>query len=119
MPQETSSIFWLAFISPGAIFPLMILFLWIDPSRYKAYLPLYAAGKIIGIFSILVWIAVSRRLTMSGVFGHYLVIDLVFLCGDLFALAAIFLISINIRQLSNKTTLAAIDTPDTEDKQCE
>ena len=112
LPQ-TSVIPWLAFTAPGAMFPLMTLFLWIDFSRFKTYLPLYIAGKCIGIFSILGWSIVSRRFTMfEGLTGFYLIIDLVFLSGDLLALAAALLIFRNMQKTTGNPA------PNMEDIQC-
>ena len=101
MPEK-SSLFWLAFTTPGVLFPLMALFLWFDISRYKVFIPLFIAGKCVGIFSLLGWVVFLKNLTMIG-----FIPELVFLCGDLFALVVILYIS----RITNKTVL--------EDKQCE
>jgi hypothetical protein len=101
---KTSAIPWLAFTAPGAIFPLMTLFLWIDYSRYKPYMPLYFAGKCIAIFSILGWSIVSRRFTMfKEMSGYYLIIDFLFLSGDLLAFAAALLIFKNMQKITVNT----------------
>jgi hypothetical protein len=95
------------------MFPLMALFLWVDFSRYKPYMPLYIAGKCIGIFSILGWSIVSRRFTMfQELAGFYLIIDLLFLCGDLLALAAALLIFRNMQKITGNTV------QDMEEIQC-
>ena len=110
MPEK-SSLFWLAFTSPGVLFPLMALFLWFDIYRYKAFIPLFIAGKCIGIFSLLGWAVFFKNLTIvKGFFG--VIPELVFLSGDLFALAAILCIYKSIR-ITNKPATAQ------EDKQCE
>jgi hypothetical protein len=112
---ETGAIPWLAFASAGALFPLMALFLWLDISRYKAFLPLYIAGKCIGIVSLLGWSVVSGHFTIiDGFAGVYIIAELVFLVGDLFALAAVLLIFNFMQKLLNKPILTEIDTPDTE-----
>jgi formate hydrogenlyase subunit 3/multisubunit Na+/H+ antiporter MnhD subunit len=36
-----------------ALFPLMAFFIYLDSTRFKVYIPLFTAGKFIGIFSIL------------------------------------------------------------------
>nr|AGS51821.1 hypothetical protein [uncultured bacterium contig00053] len=114
MPEK-SSIPWLAFIAPGALFPLMALFLWLDILYYKAFIPLFIAGKCIGIFSLLIWSLISRQLTMIEGFAGYLIIpEMIFLCGDLFALAAILFIYRSM-QIVNKPLAATAETPDTED----
>jgi len=72
---------WMALTAPHALFPIMTLFLWLDASRYKNYLPLYIAGKSIGIAVFLGWSIISGRFTILQWMG-----------GDLFALgAALFL----------------------------
>lgn len=95
-------------ISPSAIFPLMALFIWIDNSRYRAYMPLFAAGKCVGIFSLLVWIIFSGFIKAKA--GSPF-LELLLLSGDLLAAAAILLI---IKD-ANKTT----KTQNLEEKQCE
>ena len=83
----------LAYTAPGVLFPLMALFIWLNPVRYRTYLPLFAAGKCIGISAILGWSIVSGQVTMIGrVFGTAVFAELVFICGDLLALAAVLLI---------------------------
>jgi len=96
--------------APGALFPLMALFLWLDTERYKEYLPLFAAGKGIGIFTLLGWFIVSQKVTMIGSFhGIAIIAELLLLSGDLFALAAVFLIIKDVRNLDTAV-------PDMEDK---
>jgi hypothetical protein len=96
--------------APGALFPLMALFLWLDTERYKEYLPLFAAGKGIGIFTLLGWFIVSQKVTMIGCFhGIAIIAELLLLSGDLFALAAVFLIIKDVRNLDTAV-------PDMEDK---
>ena len=80
------------FAAPTVLFPLMALFLWLDTPRYRVYLPLFAAGKCIGVFSLLGWFIISRQLTIPA--GHFsaAVTELIILSCDLFALAAILFI---------------------------
>ncbi|MCL2209070.1 MAG: hypothetical protein FWC19_01715 [Treponema sp.] len=105
----TSAVPWLAIASPGALFPLMSLFLWIDIIRYKAYLPLYLAGKYIGIFTIIIFSLISRRLTVINVSSDSIILtELFFLCGDILAAAGIHVIN---RKLHKIETAA-------EEKQC-
>jgi hypothetical protein len=49
----------LLYVVPNALFPLMTCFLWLDLERYTAYLPLYMAGKVIGVVAIAGWYIVS------------------------------------------------------------
>jgi FtsH-binding integral membrane protein len=73
----------LILIMSGALFPLMALFIWLNTNRYKAYLPLFLAGKCIGAFTLLIWFIVSKQDT---------IIESFVLSGDLFSLAAVLLI---------------------------
>ncbi|MDR1839570.1 MAG: hypothetical protein LBQ93_08340 [Treponema sp.] len=109
---ETIGIPWLVFTASGVMFPLMALFLWLDVYRYKAYLPLFIAGKCIGIFSLLVWTVVSGRFARVF-YDVHVIVDFVFLSGDLLALAAVLLILKDTQKYTKKPL------PDTEDKQCE
>jgi len=100
-----SAIPWLAFASPGALFTLMTIFIWINISRYYVYLPLYIAGKCIGIFILLGFSIISRRFTIiNGYSGDLVIAELIFLCGDLLALAGAFLIYRNVYELQDTET---------------
>ena len=115
-----SAIPWLAFASPGALFPLMALFLWLDIFRYKAYLPLYIAGKCIGIFLLLGFSIVSGGFTIINEFrGANVYAEFIFLSGDLLAFAGILFIFMNRHKFLEKPAFTAVNTPDTEEKQCE
>ena len=46
---------YIVYISSNALFPLMILFVWLRPGEYRNYITLYKAGKIIGVVSFYVW----------------------------------------------------------------
>jgi hypothetical protein len=54
-PEGTMSFPWLALISPGALFLLMVVFWRIDMSRYALFRPLYLAGKILSILTVVFW----------------------------------------------------------------
>lgn len=61
---NTSTASWfpyLVYVVPNALFPLMGFFLLIRPQEYKAYIPLYLAGKIIVIVSIFGWTIFSFK----------------------------------------------------------
>lgn len=112
---RTSNVPWMIFSAPGILFPLMALFIWLDTSRYRAYIPLFITGKCIGIFTLLSWSVVFGRVTFVGLFSdYYMVAELVFLSGDLLALATVVLI---YRYGQNSTGRPkAVDTPDMEGK---
>ena len=96
--QSANPVFSLSivFAAPGAIFPLMALFLWLDISRYSVYLPLFAAGKSISI------VLLAGYTVASGRFSTF---ELLFLSGDILALAAIILLLNNIRKLTEVPVL--------------
>jgi len=79
------------FVIPGAVFPLMALFIWIDIDRYRAYLPLFTAGKCVSLFSLLIW-CIFQSFTKANVF-HQAGAEWMLLFGDLFAMTGILLIN--------------------------
>jgi len=84
--------------APGALFPLMALFIWLDTERYKEYPPLFLAGKSIGIFLLLGWFIIFRQVTMIGsIFGFAVYAEGILLCGDLISLGAVLLIGRDIK----------------------
>jgi hypothetical protein len=62
-PVENNNVFfpYLVYLSANALFPMMALFVWLKPEEYRAYLNLYAAGKIIGMVSFFAWEIFSPR----------------------------------------------------------
>jgi len=86
--------------APGALFPLMALFIWLDTGRYREYLPLFSAGKCISLFLLLGWFIVSRQVTMVGkAFNFAIYAEVILLCGDLLSLGAVLLINRNVKKL--------------------
>jgi len=84
--------------APGALFPLMALFIWLDANRYKEYIPLFSAGKCIGIFLLLGWFIIFRQVTMIGsLFGLAVYAEGILLFGDLLSLGAVLLIGRDIK----------------------
>jgi hypothetical protein len=84
--------------APTALFPLMALFIWLDTARYKEYLPLFSAGKCIGIFLLLGWFIIFRQATMIGkILDIAIYAELILLFGDLLSLSAVLLISKNVK----------------------
>jgi len=72
------------FAAPAVLFPLMALFIWLDTNRYRAFTPLFTAGKCISVFMLLGWFIITGQVTMF---------ESLILSGDLFALALILLIN--------------------------
>ena len=66
-PGDSPNLPRLIYAAPGALFPLMALFIWLDISRYRAYLPLFIAGKCIGIFTLAVWLIISPGIAAWGI----------------------------------------------------
>ena len=52
---------YVVYLSSNALFPLLALFVWLKPEEYRNYLPLYLAGKIIGMVSFYTWEIFSSR----------------------------------------------------------
>jgi len=46
---------YLVYFSSNALFPLMVLFIWLKPEEYRNYLNLYMAGKIIVVVTFYLW----------------------------------------------------------------
>jgi len=84
--------------APGALFPIMALFIWLDTERYKEYLPLFLAGKCIGIFLLLGWFIFFSQVTMVGkILGFTVYAEGLLLFGDLISLSAVLLINRDIK----------------------
>jgi hypothetical protein len=95
------------YTAPAVLFPLMALFIWLDASRYRVYLPLFAAGKCIGLFLLLCWSIITGITMTAGPSGIFLT-ELVILGGDLLSLTAILFIMKN-----SKKEVSAVKTADT------
>jgi hypothetical protein len=84
---------WLVFAAPNALFPLMALFIWRRFSRYGAYLPLYIAGKCVGLAAGAGFFVFSRQDVYTAVYlrepGILMILGslLFLLFGDLFSAA--------------------------------
>jgi hypothetical protein len=102
---------WLVYTAPSALFPLMALFMWLNVSRYGAYLPLFLAGKCVCLFALAGWSIVSWRATIEEIASGAMIwfvpriIEGILLCGDLLAIAAALII------IKNAQAAAAGDTP--------
>jgi len=108
------------FATQGVLFPLMALFLCLNTERYKEYLPLYIAGKSIGVFSILMWALISQGNYMIG--KH--IGEMSIAAFDLFSLVVILIIKRDIQktdeikliQSKSDTIYEDSDDPKTEEK---
>ena len=90
------------YTAPGVLYLLMALFIWLDTDKYRAYVPLFTAGKCVGIFMLLGWSIITRQVTMLECFA---------LSGDFFTLAAALMINKSLQEQSVK----AIDETYPED----
>jgi len=97
LKTKDSSIYMMViFAVQGALFPIMALFLCVNAVRYREYIPLFIAGKVIGVFAILSWLLFSRQGTMIGGFLP----DVILGSFDLFAIAAILVIKDDVNNSS-------------------
>jgi hypothetical protein len=109
----------LIFATPCALFPLMALFLWLDFSRYSAYLPLYLSGKCICVLLLSGWSIITGRYTM--VYNYrYFTSDNITECmvlGDYAVIIGILLIYRSLQKLTETPAVEdAAGTPEMEDK---
>jgi hypothetical protein len=97
----------LILITPGVLFPLMSLFIWLDTKRYSVYLPLFAVGKCIGVLMLLGWLIASRQYTIRGIgsfFNIPIIPEFLLLGGDLLALVSVALFIKFERQIEEPKT---------------
>jgi len=74
---------YLVYLSANALFPMMVLFVWLRPEEHWNYLSLYMAGKIIGLITFYIWQYFSSREflgTESQVIGTFLFFGSAILC---------------------------------------
>jgi hypothetical protein len=70
VPEEGALFPWLVYWTANALFLFMALFMLLDISRYRPYIPLYTAGKVLSAFSALGWLFFSRtRIILTIVEG--------------------------------------------------
>jgi len=87
--------------APSALFPIMALFIWLDANRYKEYLPLFIAGKCIGIFLLMGWIIISRYLKITeNMFDSTIYAENILIGGDLLSLGIVLLINKFVKKLN-------------------
>jgi len=86
----------LIFAASSVFFPFMALFILIDINRYRAYLPLYIAGKSIVVILGTIWLILNLQGTMIAGKDN-LPAQLIY-NSDIFALAAVLLIYMYVRK---------------------
>jgi len=67
-PMGTAAFPWLALAAPGALFPLIALFWRISLGRYRAYAPLFIAGKSLCVLSTVFWLFIEKGSIMRELF---------------------------------------------------
>jgi len=84
----------IAFSASAALFPLMAMFIWLDNTSYRVYMPLFTAGKCIGVFSILGWSIIAGQVRIIDVLsgGEKARIESFLLYSYLFSMVVILLI---------------------------
>ena len=92
----------IAFTASAALFPLMALFIWLDNTGYRAYMPLFTAGKCIGIFSILGWSIIAGQVKISAVLSGTADIESFLLYSYLFSMIVILIIIRDKKQSDEK-----------------
>jgi hypothetical protein len=53
---------YIVYAAPNCLFPLMSLFLLVRPREHRAYLPLYMAGKALGVMVFMGWMGFQAPL---------------------------------------------------------
>jgi len=82
----------------AVLFPLMALFIWLDSVRYKAYIPLFIAGKCVGIFSIFSLLIIARRITFIKAYN-----DIIIILGIMFFYIVSLVVAILLFLRENKS----------------
>ena len=115
---NTSAFPWVTFSASAALFPLMALFLWINTNRYKNYIPLYIAGKCIGIFAFLGWALLYRGFTPAEGSSFNVFTDTIFLGCDILVLMIVLKLRKNLKD-ENEPADTLVKTGQTEEAKCE
>ena len=102
---------YIVYISSNALFPLMALFVWLRPKEYRNYIPLYMAGKIIGVVSFYAWAIFSSR-EFPGM--ENIAKSITLLGGSLLINLADILSVLGARTLKNKYRRAEVAAPPAE-----
>ena len=107
LQAQNAQIFTLVvFAVQGTLFPLMALFLCVNTLRYREYLPLYMAGKIVAVFTIMSWSLFTQKASTLGDF----ISSTTLLCFELSALFAIMTIRNDVEQIIKISELEKTDT---------
>jgi hypothetical protein len=77
------------------LFPLMAVFIWLDSTRYRVYIPLFTSGKFIGLFSLLGFPIITgqdSKYSKFGIFSEDASFVTLLLVSYLFSLLVVFFI---------------------------
>jgi NADH:ubiquinone oxidoreductase subunit 2 (subunit N) len=83
----------------------MAIFILLDSSRYRVYIPLFTAGKIIGLFSLLGFPIIAGQDNKLGVFSEDASIVSLFLVSYLFSVLVVFIIIIMEKKPGDKNQI--------------
>ena len=108
--NDSSQFMMMIFAVQGVLFPIMALFLCLNTARYREYIPLYIAGKVIGISAILCWLLFTRQATMIG----GIISDTVLGSFDMLAIAIILLIRNDLNDSSINNLLTSEQAAENE-----
>ena len=103
-PTHPGAFPWAIYMAANAFFSIMAFFIWINPSQYKAYMPLFISGKTIIIFMIVVWIGnhskeiMLEQMMSSGDSLTPLSAATVLFLGDVFSIICAGIINRNLKK---------------------
>jgi hypothetical protein len=86
----------------AALFPLMAFFILLDSARYRVYIPLFTAGKFIGVFSILGFPVIIGQDSKFGVFSENTLLVSFLLGSYLFSILVVFILIIMEKKPNGK-----------------
>jgi formate hydrogenlyase subunit 3/multisubunit Na+/H+ antiporter MnhD subunit len=76
------------------LFPLMTIFILLDSTRYSVYIPLFTAGKIIGLFSLLGFPIINGQDGKFGILSEDANFITLLMISYLFSILIIFILTI-------------------------
>jgi len=112
MAADESFFILMIFAVQGTVFPIMALFLCLNTVRYREYIPLYIAGKTVGILAIICWSLLTQQATMIG----GLIREITLICFDMFTVSALLVIKNDVKNLMSESALTDGQDNETEEK---
>jgi hypothetical protein len=62
---------YIVYAAPNCLFPLMALFIFLEPREYRAFLPLYMAGKAVGVMALIGWMSFQAALLRVNIAADF------------------------------------------------